>query len=374
MPEASERSGQLIALNADLGIGREAVCKLALEMDAWVPGGRGKPAGAAALGVSAPELKAARRAVREAGEVAGRERAAAERLGARVITLVDEDYPAKLRELALSPPVLYCRGRVPARPAVAIVGSRQADPFGVEAAELFGRELAGRGITIVSGLARGVDGAAHRGALAARGGRTVAVLGCGLDVDYPKEHGRLAAEVAARGAVLSEFPMGAAPIPLNFPIRNRIIAALAVGTLVVQAAPRSGSLITARLALELGRDVYACPGRIFDPRATGANRLIRDGALLALDPRDVLESLPVAVQEELFAGGEGEAGPAGSIALPDGPMGELLQRMTPGEMLAADELAAEAGIPVDRVLALLLELELGGWVRRHPGPAYCRRA
>ena len=167
-------------------------------------------------------------------------------------------------------------GRIPDRPAIAMVGSRAAVAYGLEAATLFARRLAEAGLTIVSGLARGVDTAAHRGALAASGGLTVGVLGCGLDVRYPTGTDRLRRQIAGRGAVITEFPLGTPPNKYNFPIRNRIIAALASGTLVVQGEARSGSLITARLALELGRDVYAVPGRIFDSRSAGPN---------ALDPR-----------------------------------------------------------------------------------------
>jgi DNA processing protein len=291
------------------------------------------------------------------------------------LTVLDAGYPAPLRELALPPPVLYCLGEIPDRPAVAVVGSRAADAYGREAATRFARELAAAGLTIVSGLARGVDSAAHRGALAAAEGRTVGVLGCGLDIAYPPGTDRLRRQMAEHGAVITEFPFGTTPQRWNFPVRNRIIAALACGTLVVQGEARSGSLITARLALELGRDVYAVPGRIFDSRSVGPNRLIRDGALAAGSPRDILESLPLAVQDRLPAGPlppavPGREAPAGVSA----EAARLLAALTPGELLPPETLAATSGLEIDRILALLLELELGGHIRREPGPAWCRRA
>jgi DNA processing protein len=309
------------------------------------------------------------------------------------VTLLDGDYPERLRQLALPPPVLYLRGALPAAPAVAVVGSRNADPYGVEVATLFARSLAAAGVVVVSGFARGVDAAAHRGALAG-GGSTVAVLGCGVDVAYPRGHGKLGAEVAARGALLSELPCGAPPLAHHFPVRNRIIAALAEGTLVVEATPRSGSLITARLALELGRDVYAVPGRIFDERSLGPNALLRDGALLAQHPKDVLEALPREARERLAAPGGDAGGPGGGPGGPDGDAGgrqggpggsadraaaplpglrgRLLAALPPGCHRSPEALAAAAGAGVDRVLGALLELELGGWVRRHPGALYGR--
>ncbi|MFQ5350839.1 MAG: DNA-processing protein DprA, partial [Thermoanaerobaculia bacterium] len=182
-------------------------------------------------------------------------------------------------------------------------------------------------------------------------------------------------QIAARGAVISEFPFGTPPTRWNFPIRNRIIAGLASGTLVVQGEARSGSLITARLALELGRDVYAVPGRIFDSRSIGPNQLIRDGALAAQSPRDILESLPLAERDRLPstpapAATPGEQADPG----PDADSARLLMTMTPGEPAPPEALAAACDLTVDRILALLLELELAGQVRREPGPTWCRRA
>ncbi len=373
----------LIALNATDRITRAALCRLAASVDQW-RGIRRADAGrlGASLGVPPRQLRKALDLLPEAAELAAGELGRAARRGERILTLFDRDYPRPLRDHPLPPPVLYCRGRVPERPAVAIVGSRRMSSYGREAAALFGRGLAAAGIAVVSGFALGVDAAAHRAALSVDDGVTVAVLGCGLDVEYPRGNGPLAAEIAERGAVVSEFAYGAEPLPWRFPIRNRIIAALALGTLVVQATLRSGSLITAHQALELGRDVYAVPGSIFDDSARGTNALIADGALVARSPEDVLESLPVGKQRELFpppppvsaaTGPVTATGPAATVAkLPAGFPGEVLAALPTGDARTAEEIAAAAGASVDRVLGALLELELQGWVRREPGPIYAR--
>ncbi|MGB6362573.1 MAG: DNA-processing protein DprA, partial [Thermoanaerobaculia bacterium] len=284
----------LIRLNTCRNIPRESICRLAAQLPSWIRLGRSDALSstAAELGVPEPHLKRALDYLSLTDEVVEVELDRVETLGARILTLLDDAYPAALRDLSLPPPILYCSGRIPSRPAVAIVGSRRADPLGLEVAELFGRELAACGLTVVSGLALGVDAAAHRGAMETLNGRTLAVLGCGIDVMYPRNHWRLRKQISSQGALISEFPLGTPPFARHFPIRNRLIAALALGTLVVQGARRSGSLITARLALDLGRDVYAVPGRIFDELAIGPNTLIRDGALVALLPRDIVESLP----------------------------------------------------------------------------------
>ncbi|HEV7786409.1 MAG TPA: DNA-processing protein DprA, partial [Thermoanaerobaculia bacterium] len=257
--------------------------------------------------------------------------------------------------------------------------SRKADVYGREAAELFARSLAAAGIVIVSGFARGIDAAAHRSALAAPAGRTVAVLGCGLAVDYPKGHARLADEIAGRGAVVSEFPCNLIPRAWHFPLRNRSIAALAAATLVVQAAHRSGSLITARHALDLGRDVWAVPGRIFDESSLGANALIRDGASLAQHPADLLEVLlprlpRSAAQLALpaMSGMSAAMAPGPGPELPAGFPGQVLAEIPRGATRGAEEIAVRLDVPIDRVLAALLELELMGLVKRLPGSIFGR--
>lgn len=401
----TRRRDLAIALNADLELGRAAVCRLVHSLDRWRRRRPADPARLGAeLGVPAEAMERALAVARDAPRRAERERRRAERAKARIVTCFEPAYPPLLRHLTLPPALLYVRGALSERPGVAIVGSRRATPYGLEAAELFGRALAAAGVAVVSGFARGVDAAAHRGALSA-GGVTLAVLGCGVDVDYPRGHRRLGSAAAERGAVVSELPCGAEPRAWNFPVRNRIIAALSLGTLVVEAAARSGSLITARHALELGRDVLAVPGRIFDDRALGPNTLIAAGAVPARHPRDVLETVGLPVPGPGGDGGrkaepggkgtgaasrEGEAPESGEDAAAVDPpppadealagpplpklQGRLLAALTPGEPRPAEALAAAAGIGVDRALAGLLELELAGWARRYPGPAWGRCA
>lgn len=376
MPRDVDRRELLIALNAELTLSRATVCTLAPRLSAWVGRAASADVLAAELAVPRSQMRRALAVLPAAARVARREGERAVSRGAHLLTILDDDYPQILRDLPLPPPVLYVRGRLPQGPAVAIVGSRQADAYGREAGEWFARELASAGLTVVSGFARGVDLAAHRGALAADGA-TVAVLGCGVDYDYPRGRGALRRQMLTRGGLVSEFPFGAGPLAQNFPVRNRIIAALAVGTLVVQATARSGSLITARLALELGRDVYAVPGPIFHQRALGPNALIRDGAVPALHPRDILESLPTAVRERLPAASPAPASGASPDEQPAtavGPAGRLLRRLRPGEPQSPERLVADTDLSIEEALTLLLELELEGRVRRHPGPAFSRKA
>ena len=379
---ARERRDLLVALAACQEVPRPSACRLASRLDAWERAGwRAGPATAARLGLPAGDLAAARRLRRRAAAVAREERARARELGGRILTQDDPGYPPALRDLELPPPALWVLGAPPpvAARAVAIVGSRRADAYGREVAELFARELAAAGLAVVSGFARGIDAAAHRGALAAaeeaEGGEsaacaTAAVLGAGLGVDYPHGHRRLGERIASRGCLLSEFPCGIEPKPWHFPVRNRLIAALAAGVVVVRAARRSGSLITARFALDLGREVLAVPGRIFEPRSAGTNALIADGAHPALAARDVLEVLGVRPPAGAAGAGGGEPG----AALPPGLRGRVLGAMIPGNPAAPEALAAALGEPVDRLLGVLLELELEGRVRREPGPSYVRRA
>jgi len=320
---------------------------------------------------------------------------AANALGARVITVLDPDYPHELAGIALPPPVLFVRGRLPAALAVAIVGSRLADGYGLEIAARFARHLAAAGVVVVSGMARGIDAAAHEGALAAPLGRTVAVLGCGMGVDYPPGQARLAAAIAARGALVSEFPCRTPARPWCFPVRNRTIAALAAVTLVVQATPRSGSLDTARHARDLGRPVYAVPGPVFSPLSWGPHSLLRRGALLAGHPEDILDALSAAgvVQPEALpaddrdgADGKSDAATAATaataamLAVPETPaipdaaavLAALRPRAARGgrPQRSPDQVAALAGLALDRVLPVLLELEIAGKVERRGGTAY----
>lgn len=385
----------LIALNAANNLHRGALCRLARSLEHWMnTPDRHAVDVAFRLGVPSKALKRALAALQNRQRLVDLELARAERCGCHIITLADDTYPPSLLDHPLPPPVLYSRGEIPQGPAVAIVGSRKMTPYGEQATRLFTRHLATAGVVIVSGFARGVDAVAHRAALDATGGRTLAVLGCGLDVDYPKGQRGLAADIASRGAVVSEFPLGSPPLKWHFPIRNRVIAALSTGTLVVEAAQRSGSLITAHLALELGRDVYAVPGSIFEPLCVGPNRLIADGAVPVLSPDDIYDCLPLAQQLVLFPPPTRldpgtpqralESTPQASpprVAEPPAPSpvtpppkgfaGKLLQQLDDTPRVAED-LAAAADATIDRVLAALLELELGGWVSRLPGPTYAR--
>jgi len=222
------------------------------------------------------------------------EMAKIERVGARLITLMDADYPPLLRTINGVPPLLYVRGSIIEADhlAVALVGTRKATVYGRDATEYFSKGLASNGVTIISGLAHGVDTLAHRTALNA-GGRTLAVLGCGIDVMYPRENAALAKDILSSGAILSEFPLGTPPEARNFPLRNRIISGMSLGVLVVEAPEKSGALITASFAADQGRDVFAVPGNIFNPSSMGANRLIQDGAKPALTIDDILGEINV---------------------------------------------------------------------------------
>jgi len=336
-------------------------CRLAAEGPAALESLATEGPGASFGCLPSPAIRRARSALRRAAGLARAEARRVEAVGARLVTPADAEYPALLRQLALPPASIYVRGRLPDGPAVAIVGSRRASPYGREIATWLAGELARLGVTVVSGFAVGIDAAAHRGALAGRG-PTVAVLGCGLDVDYPRGHRGLGREIAERGAVLTEYRLGRAPAPWQFPIRNRLIAALAAATVVVEAAPRSGSLVTARLALEVGRDVLAVPGRIDDPLSSGANRLIADGATPLLGIDDVLAAIGL--------GGGSVAVPARVEPAGLGPDGLTVWRSLAASPADADGLASATGLPVDRLLALLLELEIGGHVRRDAAGRY----
>lgn len=369
----SADSHLMIALNASWSLHPAAVCKLCLDVEAWAgPGPRGVAARreeARGLGIPADQLDTARAVAARASALAARELEGAAAVGARILTVEDGEYPRELRDLQLPPPVLYIAGKIPTGPAVAIVGSRRASPYGREAAALFARGLAQAGVTVVSGFARGIDAAAHRAALAPASGRTVAVLGCGTDIRYPRGHGRLREAIVGGGAVLTEFSLGAQPRRWSFPIRNRVIAALSSGTLVIQAGRRSGSLITAHHALELGREVWAVPSPIFEENSPGPNNLIRDGAGLVQHPRDILEFLKPPRKLPLDL-----APPVARPLrdLPAGLGGKILAHLPAGEGRSPDALAEATGLPIHRLLAELLDLELGGWLRRGPGPTYRR--
>jgi DNA processing protein len=290
-------------------------------------------------------------------------------IGGEVIGFGDGRYPGLLREIGDPPAWMSFLGDAgdSDSPAVAIVGSREASPSGERRAFEWAALLARRGVTIVSGFARGIDAAAHRGALAV-GGRTVAVLGCGLDVEHPRAHRTLRARVlAAAGAIVSEFPLGTRPAPWTFPRRNRVISGLSRGVLVIQAAARSGTLITARCAGDQGREVWAVPGAPEDPRARGTNALLRQGARLVENPVEVLEDLLPWAQARKE---EAEDRPQAIAELSDEE--KNLLAVMEGGPVDIDTLASRARLPVTAIGTLLLALELRGCVRRIEGMRFER--
>ena len=277
----------------------------------------------------------------------------------------DPDYPALL-DVVPAPPALWVRGAliVDDALAVAIVGSRRPTPYGLEVAERLAADLAARGVTIVSGLARGIDAAAHRGALAA-GGRTLAVLGCGIDRVYPWEHRALARAVETQGALVSQFAPGVPARPGHFPARNRTLAGLALGVLVVEAAEHSGALITAGFAGDLGREMFAIPGRISSELSAGTNRLIQDGAKLVTCWQDIVSELPEPWRRAVRSTGANERAPARPNMESD--EGRMLKLLTPDEPQHIEQLIARAGLDPGRAAATLVALELGGWARQLSG-------
>ncbi len=297
---------------------------------------------------------------------------AAEREGLDVICLGTAEYPPSLARIVDPPPVLFRRGPASLEEsAVAIVGSRGATGYGRLMAERLGFDLARRGITVVSGLARGVDGAAHRGALAA-GGKTIGVLGCGVDVVYPLEHRSLMERMAAEGGLLSELPPGTLPAPHHFPARNRIISGLCWGVVVVEAGERSGALITARLAMEQEREAMAVPGNATSPMSRGPHRLIREGAALVESADDVLEALGLKpggpeLRPAAFAGNR-----LPSARTVDGMERLVLEALT-GQPAGTDDLVAATGLAAANVQAALMLLEMRDLATVLPGARYIRK-
>jgi DNA processing protein len=309
--------------------------------------------------------------------------------GAQLVPLGDPRYPEPLRRIFDPPPVLFARGRIELLSSIClgVVGTRHPTPYGVAAAERLSGDLARAGLTITSGMARGIDTAAHKACLAA-GGATIAVLGCGVDIVYPSENKKLAAEIVARGLVISEFPMAAIAFPQNFPIRNRIISGLGCGLLVVEGAQYSGSSITARLAIDQGREVFAVPGNITSKMSWGPNLLIKQGAKLIQDWNDVVVELPLPAQRRLIDEGRqrimnqglGEAAETSA----DKSASESAGQNIPGPQgLAArrvlERLKVDAATQLDtlvdlmeetsasEIMAALFELEMLGLVRQQPG-------
>lgn len=283
-------------------------------------------------------------------------------LEVEVLTWEDAGYPRHLKEIDQPPPVLYLRGNLlPADDwAVAIVGTRRVTAYGRQVAEEVATALARNGVTIISGLARGVDSIAHQAAINA-GGRTLAVLGNGVDQVYPPENRRLAAQIMEHGAMVSDYPLGTQPDGINFPPRNRIISGLAIAVIIVEAGLTSGALITATFAAEQGRDVFAVPGNINAPQSQGTNQLIRDGAQPLLSPQDVLDSLHLSMvaEHQLVR-----------VSLPEDPVEARLFKLLTHEPMHVDEIRLQANMPIETVSATLAMMELKGMVRQVGGMNY----
>jgi DNA processing protein len=308
---------------------------------------------------------------------AEKELARVRQLNSRLLHWDEPEYPRLLREIYDPPPLLYVLGNTEIlhRHAVSMVGTRRPTPYGNQMAERLARDLAERGLTIVSGLARGIDSSAHRGALAAPRGLTVAVLGTGIDVVYPKENKKLYGQILDRGgAILTEFTLGTFPAPQNFPIRNRIVAGMSLGVVIVEGAQYSGSLITARLAMEFNREVYAVPGNVTQPPSFAPNQLIKQGAKLVMSWEDVLEELPTEVRAELVPVETPSSQERASLFEESlTPAGRALYNLLgPDEARHVDELVEVSGLNSSEVLVALFELEMKGIVRQLPGKNFVK--
>jgi DNA processing protein len=307
------------------------------------------------------ELAASR--LDEAREVRRR----AEAAGIHPLAWNDPSFPPLLAAISDCPPVLWYRGDITSfssSPMIAIVGSRAASSVAVDTAMRLGADLAARGVTVVSGLARGVDSAAHRGALT--NGRTIAVLGSGVDHIYPPEHKALAAQIAERGLIISEYPPGTLPLPHHFPLRNRVISGLSLAVVVIEASEKSGSLITAGCALDQGREVMAVPGNVLSGRNRGGHALLKDGAKIVETADDIVEGLGWDPAVERTVNPESSSSPTTASEDP------VLRAMIAGEPYDVDALAGRSGLDTRRLLSRLIELELAGLVRRHGGGRFVR--
>ncbi len=285
--------------------------------------------------------------------------------GVRVVTFADAAYPAPLKEIYDPPPVLYVKGAMfdhKATAAVAVVGTRHPTHYGLKMAGAIARDLAGMGVAVVSGIARGCDTAAHKGALSING-MTAAVLGTGIDEVYPKENKRLYDEIAEKGVLISEFPMGTKPMPYNFPQRNRIISGLSKAVCVVEAPFRSGALMTARLALDYNREVFAVPGPATSPKSAGTNKLIKDGAPLVENAEDIMKNLglliPTRAKKDEAPEAQGDE--------------RLVLNALGGDAVHIDAIMAKTGLAVTKAMSLLLEMELKGLIEQMPGKRFAKR-
>jgi len=302
-------------------------------------------------------------------KVVERELSLLREVGGRVITLKDEEYPKRLKDIYDPPALLYVRGELKKEDefAISIVGSRKTTPYGRWFTEKVSQELARHGVTIVSGMARGIDSLAHWGAISG-GGRTIAVLGCGVDVIYPSENRNLFAKIIDHGAILSEFPIGSPPEGGHFPRRNRIISGLSIGVVVIQAGEKSGSLITANYALEQGREVFAVPGNVGTESSRGTHRLIKEGAKLVESSEDILEEILPQWRRG------GEAIPKVEAPKPDLTQEERILYELLGETpLHIDAMIRESRLDPGKVSSLLLDLELKGLVSQSPGKCFSKK-
>jgi DNA processing protein len=309
-------------------------------------------------------------------KAAEQERVRVRELGCRLIHWEEPEYPKRLLEIYDPPPLLYVRGDLQAlnRHALAIVGTRRPTPYGNQMAERLARDLAERGLVIVSGVARGIDSSAHKGACAAARGITVGVLGNGIDVVYPKENKKLFAQIEQRGTLITELPLGCYPAPENFPIRNRIVAGMALGVVVVEGAQYSGSLITARLAMEFGREVFGVPGNVTQPASFAANHLIKQGAKLVTSWEDVVDELPTEIRVELFP--VEKTTPEQRASLFEASLSpaekKLYGLLGTDEPRHVDELVERSALSSSEVLVTLFELEMKGVIRQMPGKQFVR--
>jgi DNA processing protein len=366
-----------IALNMTPGIGPRAAAKL-LEHFGSAEGVFGAPRASLErlrLRPETIESIVARDRHAEAEKELERVRA----LRADVLVLDDGTYPALLREISDPPLTLYVKGAWSAcleEPCVAIVGSRHCSTYGQNAAAMLARDLAARGVTIISGLARGIDAAAHRGALEA-GGRTVAVMGTGIDDVYPRDHRKLVDEILTKGgAIVSEFPLGTPPAPQNFPYRNRVISGLSLGVVIVEASENSGSLITARLALEQNREVFAVPGNITSKKSFGTNFLIKGGAKLVQMWQDVAAELPPEIAARLLPPEPQKELPAQMALMPEDVSENeraVFALLSTDEPAHIDQLAAASKLPAPELAGALLGLEMRDLIRQLPGKCFVKK-
>jgi DNA processing protein len=337
-----------------------------------------------AEGIGNTRARAIYQSLKETADEVPRELERSRQAGIEIITIDDNRYPPLLRTIPDPPLVLYLMGTIEPRDlhALAIVGSRRCSYYGREQAERFAALLAGAGLTVVSGGARGIDSSAHRGALSHPQGRTIAVLGCGMDIVYPPENASLFKQIAGRGAVLSEYPLGTPPLQENFPRRNRIVSGMSRGVLVVEADERSGALITARQCIDdHNRQVFALPGRVDNPLSTGPHELIRQGAVLTRGLEDILSELgplPAELEstlpplEPIEATEPAEPPPGKPLNINISPAGQQILSQLDGQSISVDQLIEQTGLPAQQVLQELTYLTLKGLAKRVDGQSYAR--